>query len=131
MDVLLVIIGLALVTTVLVMFVKESKLPGLAVVISVLVGAVIFMEVLPKISHVIKVFEELATRADLNSFYLATILKIIGISYIGEFGAQVCRDAGQGAIATKVEFAAKVLVMVLAIPIMAAILESVIRLLPM
>ncbi|MGI6685063.1 MAG: stage III sporulation protein AD [Bacillota bacterium] len=130
MEVLFVIISLALVTTVLIVFVNDSKLPGLGVVISVFVGALIFIQILPKISYVIFVFEELASRASLNTFYLATIFKIIGISYIAEFGAQVCRDAGQGAIATKVEFAAKVLVMVLAIPIIAAILESVVRLLP-
>lgn len=130
MEVLFVIIGLALVTTILVVFVNESKLPGLGVMITVFAGALIFFMILPKISHIINVFEELASRAGLNTFYLATIFKIIGISYIAEFGAQVCRDAGQGAIATKVEFAAKVLVMVLAIPIIAAILESVARLLP-
>jgi len=124
------VLGLALVATILIVFVQESKMPGLSLIISIFVGAVIFLQVLPKIVQVITVFEELASRANLNTFYLGTIFKIIGISYIAEFGAQVCRDAGQGAIATKVEFAAKVLVMVLAIPIIAAILESVVRLLP-
>ncbi|WP_148133198.1 stage III sporulation protein AD [Candidatus Formimonas warabiya] len=130
MEGLFAILGLALVTTILAVFVKDSRIPELAIVITVLVGTIIFLQVLPKISHIVAVFEELASRASLNTFYLATIFKIIGISYIAEFGAQVCRDAGQGAIATKVEFAAKILVMVLAIPIIAAILESVVRLLP-
>jgi stage III sporulation protein AD len=61
---------------------------------------------------------------------LTTVLKIMGIAYIAEFGAQVCRDAGEGSTATKIEFAAKILVMVLALPIIVAILESVLRLLP-
>ncbi|MGI6678573.1 MAG: stage III sporulation protein AD [Dehalobacterium sp.] len=130
MEDLFAIIGLALVTTILVVFIKESKIPALGMVISVFVGALIFIQILPKISYVISVFEELATRANINTFHLATIFKIIGISYIAEFGAQVCRDAGQGAIATKVEFSAKILVMVLAVPIIGAILESVVRLLP-
>ncbi|NLC37881.1 MAG: stage III sporulation protein AD, partial [Clostridia bacterium] len=51
-------------------------------------------------------------------------------AYIAEFGAQVCRDAGETAIASRVEFAAKVLIIVLAIPIVVAILETIIRLLP-
>ncbi|MCR6545962.1 stage III sporulation protein AD [Dehalobacterium formicoaceticum] len=130
MEDLFAIIGLALVTTILVVFIKESKIPALGMVISVFVGAVIFIQILPKISYVVSAFEELATRASINTFYLTTIFKIIGISYIAEFGAQVCRDAGQGAIATKVEFSAKILVMVLAVPIIGAILESVVRLLP-
>ncbi|MGI6712991.1 MAG: stage III sporulation protein AD [Bacillota bacterium] len=130
MEGLFAILGLALVATVLIIFIQDSKIPGLGILISVFIGALIFLKVLPKILHIINVFGELASRANLNTFYLATIFKIIGISYIAEFGAQVCRDAGQGAIATKVEFAAKVLVIVLAIPIVAAILESVVRLLP-
>ena len=62
--------------------------------------------------------------------YLTTILKIIGITYVAEFGAQICRDSGQGALATKVELAAKVIIMMMAVPIMAAILDAVWKLLP-
>ncbi|MDD2496661.1 MAG: stage III sporulation protein AD [Desulfitobacteriaceae bacterium] len=130
MEGLFVILGLALVATVMIVFIQESRIPGVGIMVSVFAGAIIFLYILPKITQVITVFDELASRASLNKFYLATIFKIIGIAYIAEFGAQICRDAGQSAIATKVEFAAKVLVMVLAVPIIAAILESVVRLLP-
>jgi len=61
---------------------------------------------------------------------LTTILKIVGIAYIGDFGAQVCRDAGESAIASKVEFAAKVLVLIVALPIVVGLLETITRLLP-
>jgi stage III sporulation protein AD len=72
----------------------------------------------------------LASSANINLFYLTTILKIIGIAYIAEFGSQICKDAGEGSIAAKIEFAAKVLVMVLALPIIVAVLESILRLIP-
>nr|MDA8233783.1 stage III sporulation protein AD [Clostridia bacterium] len=49
-------------------------------------------------------------------------------AYIAEFGAQICRDAGEGAVASKIEFAAKVLVMILAIPIIIAILDTLVKL---
>jgi stage III sporulation protein AD len=62
--------------------------------------------------------------------YMGTVLKIIGIAYIAEIGAQVCRDAGEGVVAAKIEFAAKILVMVLAIPIILAILEALLKLIP-
>ncbi|HBI03894.1 MAG TPA: stage III sporulation protein AD, partial [Paenibacillaceae bacterium] len=71
-----------------------------------------------------------AAQANLNMIYLDTILKIIGIAYIAEFGAQVTRDAGQGAIASKIELAGKVLIMVMAIPILSLIVETIVRLLP-
>ena len=74
--------------------------------------------------------QELARRAQINMFYMTTVLKIMGIAYLAEFGAQICKDAGEGSIATKIELAAKILVMVLALPIIMAILESVLRLIP-
>jgi stage III sporulation protein AD len=91
---------------------------------------VIFLLVLAKIEVVLNLFRDLADKASVSQMYLNTILKIIGIAYITEFGAQVCRDAGEGAVAGKIEFAGKVLVMVLAIPIIALVLETIVRLIP-
>jgi len=74
--------------------------------------------------------EELAASSGVQMIYLKTILKIIGIAYIAEFGAQIVRDAGQEGIASKIELAGKVMIMVLAIPIISIIIETVIKLLP-
>ena len=63
-------------------------------------------------------------------FFLATILKILGVAYLGEFAAAICQDAGEQAVARKVEFAAKIIIAVLALPIMIAILESLMQLMP-
>jgi stage III sporulation protein AD len=74
--------------------------------------------------------EKIAMNANVNMVYVETILKIIGIAYIAEFGAQITKDAGQGAIASKIELAGKILIMVMAIPILTVIIETIIRLLP-
>lgn len=74
--------------------------------------------------------EKLAMQANIDMIYLETILKIIGIAYIAEFGAQITKDAGQNSIAAKIELAGKILIMVMAIPIIGAIIETVIHLLP-
>ncbi len=74
--------------------------------------------------------ERLATNANLNMVYVETILKIIGIAYIAEFGAQITRDAGQGAMAAKIELAGKVLILVMAIPILTVLIETIIDFLP-
>ncbi|GAW94160.1 stage III sporulation protein AD [Calderihabitans maritimus] len=123
------IAGLGLVATIFVVILKQEK-PELAMLLSIVTGVIIFILVLGKIASVFNILEELANRANVNRFYLSTLLKIVGIAYIAEFGAQVCRDAGEGAIASKVEFAAKIIMMVMAVPIIAAILETIIRLLP-
>ncbi|OIQ10995.1 stage III sporulation protein AD [Neomoorella thermoacetica] len=124
------IAGLALTATMITVLVRQSRGNEAALLISLVVGATIFLLLLDRIGTVIQVLADLSQRAGINQFYLNTILKIIGIAYVAEFGSQVCRDAGENAIASKVELAAKVLIMVLAIPIIVAILESIIRLLP-
>ncbi|MGI6648369.1 MAG: stage III sporulation protein AD [Syntrophomonadaceae bacterium] len=121
------IVGAGLVVTVLILVIKPQR-PELALQVSLVFGVLVFLLILGKISGVIHVLEELSQRANINQFYLSTILKIIGVAYIAEFGAQVCRDAGEGSIAAKVELAAKVIIMVMAVPIIVAILDSLIKL---
>lgn len=88
------------------------------------------MLLIGKIGAVIEVLKRLAENSGMESIYLKTVLKIIGIAYIAEFGAQIVRDAGQESIASKIELAGKVLILVLAIPIISIIIETVMKLMP-
>lgn len=123
------IVGIGIVATIVSMVVKEQK-PIFAYLISIVTGVVIFLFVADQIWKVIYVLEKIVFQASIEMFYLETILKIIGIAYIAEFGAQITRDAGEGAIAAKIELAGKIIILIMAIPIIQAILETVIRLLP-
>ncbi len=123
------IVGLAIVAVVLIVVIRQQR-PELAVQLSIIVGAVIFTMMLGKINSVISLMQELARRSNVSTLYMGTILKIVGVAYIAEFGAQICRDAGESAVASKIEFAAKVIVIVLAIPIIAAVFDFLLKLLP-
>lgn len=74
--------------------------------------------------------EVIAVNAKVNIIYVETILKIIGIAYIAEFAAQITKDAGQGAIASKIELAGKILILAMAIPILSVLIETIIQLIP-
>ncbi|MTT32679.1 stage III sporulation protein AD [Terrilactibacillus sp. BCM23-1] len=121
------IVGLGLVATFIVLILKEQK-PSLAFLLSIFVGALIFLYLIDQIKLVMDMLIEIASSAHLNNVYVETILKIIGIAYIAEFGAQITRDAGEGALASKIELAGKVLILVLAIPIMKAVIQTIIGL---
>ncbi|MGZ9586150.1 stage III sporulation protein AD [Paenibacillus marinisediminis] len=123
------IVGIGLIAAILALVVKEQK-PMFAFLITSFAGVLIFLFLIGKIEAVIEVLKDLAERSGIQPVYLKTILKIIGIAYIAEFGAQVVRDAGQDSIASKIELAGKVLIMVLAIPIISVIIETVMKLLP-
>lgn len=123
------IIGLGLTATFLVLVLKEQK-PVFAFLLTVFVGAIIFLFLIGQIQRIVGMLEQLAVNANLDMIYVETILKIIGIAYIAEFGAQITKDAGQGAIAAKIELAGKVMILLMAIPIITSIIKMVIGLLP-
>jgi stage III sporulation protein AD len=123
------IVGLGLVATILSLLVKEQK-PLFAFLLAAFTGVLIFLFLIGKISAVIRMIENLALQSNIDMIFLKTILKIIGIAYIAEFGAQIVRDAGQESIASKIELAGKILIMTMAIPIITVIIETVIQLLP-
>lgn len=123
------IVGLCLVVTLLILVIRQQR-PEIGLQLSLALVILIFFLVLSKIGAVLNLFTDMAEKANINQMYLQILLKIIGIAYIAEFGAQVCRDAGEGAVAGKIELAGKVLVMVLAIPIVAVVLDTVVKLMP-
>ncbi|MGM0874170.1 MAG: stage III sporulation protein AD [Bacillota bacterium] len=123
------IVGLGLIATFLALIVNEQK-PTFAFMLVVFVGCVIFLFLIDQVYEIIRMVERIAINASVNLIYVETILKIIGIAYIAEFGAQITKDAGQGAIASKIELGGKILILTMAIPILTVIIETVLGMIP-
>ena len=123
------IIGIGLVSTVIMIILRKQK-PEIAVLAGIAAGALMFLLIAAKLSAVVDLLEEYAARADIRPMYFSAVLKITGIAYIAEFGAEICRDAGEGAIAAKIELAGKVIIVALAIPIIASLLDLVLKIMP-
>jgi len=123
------IVGMGLVATILVVLLKEDK-PEIALQISIVIGAIIFLLMIGRIVSVVDVLKSLAQRASIDMIYMSAVLRIIGIAYIAEFGAQICRDAGSSSTASKIEFAAKIMILLLSLPILMAVLDLLIKILP-
>lgn len=60
-----------------------------------------------------------------SSGYFTTLLKIVGITYICEFSASLCKDAGFLAVAGQIEVLGKLSVMLAGLPILLAVLEQI------
>ncbi len=123
------VVALGLIVAVFAVLLRRER-PEMALILALGFGVIVFLMVLTKLGAIITVFQDVSQRAQVDELYLTTLLKILGIAYIAEFGAQVCRDSGEGTVANKIELAGKVLIMILALPIFAAILEAIMRLLP-
>ncbi len=123
------IVGIGIIATILSVILRQQK-PEFALQVSIVTGLIIFIFVISKLNYVIEVLNNLAKRIDMDLLYFTTILKVIGVAYIAEFGAQIARDAGEGAIASKVELAGKILIMVLAVPVLTSLLDLIIKIIP-
>lgn len=123
------IVGLALLVTILSLILNEQK-PMFAFLLTASAALFIFIFLADKIAAVVRIIESLAIETNVNLIYLKTILKIIGIAYIAELGAQIIRDSGFSSIASKIELAGKVLILVMAIPIIEVLIKTVISMLP-
>ncbi len=123
------IVGIGVVATFLVVLLKGTR-PEFSLYISIVTGIVVFSMILGELSYVIRILNDLARKINIEFMYFSTILKIIGMAYLVEFGSQISRDAGENGIAMKIELGGKVIIMVLSIPILLALMELIIKILP-
>ena len=124
------IVAIGIVSTILVVLLRQANKPEFALLVSLVTGLIIFSMILSKLKYVIETLSQLAKKTNIEFTYFTTILKIIGIAYIIEFGAQISRDAEEEVIASKIELGGKVIMMVLAMPILLALMDLITKILP-
>ena len=123
------IIGVAFIALIIVVIMKQYR-PEYAIYVSLIAGAIILFLVLDKLTGIINLIQNLANKSNINSQYLGLLLKITGIAFLSEFAVSICQDAGEGAIATKVEIGSKIIIIAISIPIISRLLEVIINILP-
>lgn len=123
------IIGIGLVALIIIILLKQYK-PEFAIYISLLAGVLILLLVMDQLTEIILLLQSLASKASINSTFLALLLKITGIAFLAEFAVSVCKDAGEGAIASKIEIGSKIIIIAMSIPIISSLLEIILKILP-
>ncbi len=123
------IVAISIIAVILAVVIRQYR-PEIALQISVATGLLIFFLVIFKLASVLEELRSFTQRINIDMAYISTIFRIVGIAYIAEFGAQVCKDAGENSIASKIELAGKVIILVLAVPILMALMELIIQIIP-
>lgn len=123
------IIGIGLISLILIIIIKQYR-PEFTIYISLIAGILIITLSLEKLAGIINILTTLSNKTGLNSQYLGILLKITGIAILTEFAASICNDAGESAIATKIDLGGKVIIISISIPIIVALLELIIKILP-
>ena len=73
----------------------------------------------------VDVLSGICQQQEITKAYFKIVIKVIGIAYITQFSVELARDAGEGAIAKKLEFAGKVSVLCIIMPTVIDLLEVI------
>lgn len=123
------VVGLAILGVVLLALVRRTK-PEIGVVLGIACGTIILLTAVARTGELLALIRDLAVKAGVDAGYTLLLLRVIAIAFVTEFGAQVCRDAGEEAVARAVEITGKIMVLIVAIPVVKAVLEVLASLLP-
>ena len=129
MDEIIKIVGIGLVGLVVVIILKQYR-PEYAIYISIIAGILILFLVMDKLSGIINLLKSISDKTYINKQFLGILLKITGIAIVTEFAVSICTDAGEKAIASKIEIGSKVIIIAMSIPIISSLLELIIEILP-
>ena len=113
----------------LILILKQYK-PEYAIYVSLIAGILILTLSLGQLSEIINLLKDISSKANINTKLLSLLLKITGISFLTEFAVSVSKDSGETAIANKIDLGGKVLIIVISIPIITALLEIVLKIIP-
>jgi len=121
------IVGIALIVVVLSFILKELK-KEYAVLLMLAGGVIITLWGITQIYPVVGYIRELTGSGNISE-YFSVILKVLGISFIVQTGADICRDFGEASIASKIEFAGKAVILVVVLPVLRSVISMGLELL--
>jgi|SRR5690625_2095992 len=128
MDILQ-IVFLGIIASLLYILLKDVN-ESFAFFIVLMTTILIFLIIVNHITSIFTLIDRLGHESKVEDFHLKTILKIIGIAYITEIGANITRDAGLSSVASKIELSGKIAILILAIPILTAVIEAILSFIP-
>lgn len=121
------LVGIAVLSAVLCIIVRQYK-PEMALGVSIACGILIMCSVISMLAPAAELISQLTASAGLDSGYTRTLFKALAVCYITQLGSDCCKDAGESAIAGKVELAGKAAVVVISLPVFSSLAEVVMKL---
>lgn len=113
---------LAIITMLVAVLLKKYQPEG-SLILCIAIGIIILIFVVQAFDEILLYFTSLSST--LNLVYVGVLIKLLGIAYICEFASGLCKDAGYQSIAGQVEIAGRVAMVVISLPILRAIIETI------
>lgn len=123
------IVGVGFLGLITVVILKEYK-KEYAIYASLICGSIILFHSMGTIKAIVDFSLSIVSNSKYNNAFIKIILKITGIAILTEYAVSICKDLGENSIANKIDFASKIIVVSLSIPIISNTLELLTDLLP-
>ena len=123
------IIGIGFFTLIITIILKEYR-KEYAIYAVLIGGMIIIFYSMDTLKAIIDFINDLSRNKSYNREFISLLLKITGISILTEYAVSICKDSGENAIANKIDFGGKIIVISLSIPIISTTLSSLTKLLP-
>lgn len=104
--------------------VKSFK-PELSLYVVLATIMVIFLMALDKLTAVFQFLTSVYSEMTYGKDFFPIIIKVLVVAYLADFTSQLCKDAGEAAIGSKVELAGKIVIFYLSMPVLLSILELI------
>ncbi len=126
MSELVKIIGTGFIGGMLALTVRKQR-PEFAVMIALITSALILGSVAESVGGIIEELRRVTEECGVDIKYFEIIIKVVGVAYLAQFAAEILRDSGENAVASKVEAAGKICILTLVLPVMTSFLELCIK----
>lgn len=103
---------------------KQEK-SEVAVYLCIVISLIIFVGIVDNLEQLVDTIREIGSYIQIDSSYILTLIKMLGITYLAEFSSGLCKDAGYQSIATQIEMFGKLTILVLSLPILLALLRTI------
>lgn len=116
--------GVGVVGTLLALQFKNGK-NEYAIYTVIAVSLVLFYGMKDKLELIQDTVSAISNLVNINTDYVAILLKMIGITYVAEFATGICKDAGYQTIASQIEIFAKLTILTFSMPVLEALLLTI------
>ena len=120
------VVAVGLITVIATIIVRQVK-PEIAVLITLTGSIIIIILTIQMLQGVFGSFMSIFNKTGVSSSLFVPVLKIIGIGYLCEFGANLCIDGGCNSIADKILFCGKITILIIALPIINSVIDVVLE----
>jgi stage III sporulation protein AD len=129
LQIILKLVFLGIIGTILLVVIREER-RDIGVILRLAIGVALLLLLLSPLSRVLSGVLQVVDQVKIRGLYLGLLLKVIGIAYLATFAAHIANDSGEAGIGWRIEVGAKIVILALALPLISAILHTVLKMIP-